>query len=275
MTSPHPEGQAPTIGAPTPPPHQTRPADPAPTPGGRPLNVLGLAALIAAVVGTVLACIPGIMFVGWILLPIAFVVGIVSLFRRGQGKALGIAALITSAVGTIIGFIAFFIMVGFAVTQASEEPETARTGDVVAVAETSRDEPLPWGTTVAFAEWDIAVNSVTAGQTDAVLAENAVNAPPAEGYEYVLANLTVTYTGDADEGEYPSFVVTDYLPAGGEPTDVATVTVPDGLGTAGPLVGGETRTGNVALLAPVDASEGDLIAVKPGIAGDAAYFPAG
>ena len=43
--------------------------------GGK--NVLGLIAMILAILGLVLACIPGVLILGWILLPISFILGIV------------------------------------------------------------------------------------------------------------------------------------------------------------------------------------------------------
>ncbi len=43
-------------------------------------NIVALVAMIVAIVGFIFACIPGALIVGWILLPIAFVLSIVSLF---------------------------------------------------------------------------------------------------------------------------------------------------------------------------------------------------
>ncbi|WP_258934510.1 hypothetical protein [Nesterenkonia pannonica] len=36
--------------------------------------------------GAVFACIPGALIVGWVLLPIAFILGLVSLFLRGRRR---------------------------------------------------------------------------------------------------------------------------------------------------------------------------------------------
>ena len=74
----------------------------------KPLNVLGLIALITAALGFIFACIPGALIVGWILLPIAFVLALVSLFLKDKPKWMGITALILSIVGTIVGFAVFF-----------------------------------------------------------------------------------------------------------------------------------------------------------------------
>ena len=102
---------------------QTTPLDPQQTPQlpfqpveGR--NVLALVALIVSIVGFIAACIPGVFVLGWILLPIAFILSIVSLFMKGSGKGLGIAGLIVSIVGTIVAFIVFFAVVAVAVNGA-------------------------------------------------------------------------------------------------------------------------------------------------------------
>ena len=81
----------------------TRPAG---APGGGPsgTNVVGIIALAVAVVGFVFACIPFVQVVGWILLPIAFVLAIVGLFLKGR-KWPAITALIVSIVGAIVGAI--------------------------------------------------------------------------------------------------------------------------------------------------------------------------
>ena len=65
-------------------------------------NVLGIVALVVAVVGFIFACIPFVQVVGWLLLPIALVLAIVALFLEGR-KWPAIAALIVSIVGAIVG----------------------------------------------------------------------------------------------------------------------------------------------------------------------------
>ncbi len=90
-------------------PTQTPP--PQPTKAKKPLNVLGLIALITAALGFIFACIPGALIVGWILLPIAFVLALVSLFLKDKAKWMGITALILSIVGTIVGVAVFSAVV--------------------------------------------------------------------------------------------------------------------------------------------------------------------
>ncbi|WP_269928574.1 DUF308 domain-containing protein [Kocuria massiliensis] len=91
-------------------------------------NVLGLIALIAGVLGFIFACIPGILILGWILLPIAFILGIISLFLRGKSKWMGIVGLILSIVGTIIGVCVFIFVVGSAISDASNNSGSVSEG---------------------------------------------------------------------------------------------------------------------------------------------------
>lgn len=89
---------------------------------GKARNTLALVALVVAVLGTVFALIHGAMIVGWILLPIAFVLSIVALVQHGKPKGVAVAALVVSIVGTIIGVVAFMGAVGDAVDDAFNTP---------------------------------------------------------------------------------------------------------------------------------------------------------
>ena len=80
------------------------PQPPAQAPESSGPNVLGIVALVIAAVGFVFACIPFVQVVGWVLLPIAFVLSIVALFLKGR-KWPAIVALIVSVVGAIVGAI--------------------------------------------------------------------------------------------------------------------------------------------------------------------------
>ena len=96
----------PAAPAPQPPP-PPMPATEVPASAPKKANVLALVAMIVAIVGFIFACVPGALIVGWILLPIAFVLSIVSLFLKGDRKWMGIVGLIVSIVGTIVGAAVF------------------------------------------------------------------------------------------------------------------------------------------------------------------------
>ncbi|WP_350348907.1 DUF2510 domain-containing protein [Agromyces sp. G08B096] len=80
-------------------------------------HVLGIIALAVAAVGFIFACIPGALIVGWVLLPIAFVLSIVALFLKGA-KWPAITGLAVSIVGTIVGVIVFVVVASNAFSDA-------------------------------------------------------------------------------------------------------------------------------------------------------------
>ncbi|MCR2825293.1 DUF4352 domain-containing protein [Microbacterium sp. zg.Y909] len=251
--------------------------------GKKPLNVLGLVSLISAGLGFVLACIPAVMIVGWVLLVVGFVLGIVSLFRPGQGKALGISALVVSVVGTIVGFIVFVVVVGFAfagpVSTAAAEgsevvidlPEATQSSAAQPAGEGTIDDPLPLDTPIVTEDWEVTVHSVEFDQTAAVMAEASYNSPPAEGLQYILADVTMTYTGDASEGMMPIWVGISYVTASGDTTEIATAAAPGEMDVLQNLLPGDTVTGAIVLLAPEVGAENGVIAVRSGVTADSVY----
>ena len=107
-------------------PHQFQPqgpaayASPQPPPPGGPVspgepgakpakvrNTIAIVALAAAIAGFVFAVVEGAYILGWVLLPIAFVLSLVALFQRDKPKKMALAALIIVIVGTVAGAIAF------------------------------------------------------------------------------------------------------------------------------------------------------------------------
>lgn len=76
------------------------------------LNVLGIVALVLAVIGFILACIPFVQVAAWVVLPIAFVLSLVALFLEGR-KWPAITGLVVSVLGGIVGALVFtFVTVG-------------------------------------------------------------------------------------------------------------------------------------------------------------------
>lgn len=87
-------------------------------------HVLAIIALVTAIVGFVFACVPGALIVGWVLLPIAFVLSIVALFLRGK-KWPAIVGLVVAVVGTVVGFVVFFVIIANAARDAFKDLPTA------------------------------------------------------------------------------------------------------------------------------------------------------
>ena len=65
-------------------------------------NTLGTIALIVGIAGSVLACVPTTLTVGWYVLPVAFVLGIVGLLQSGKAKKSSVAAIVVAVVGAVV-----------------------------------------------------------------------------------------------------------------------------------------------------------------------------
>lgn len=104
-------------------------------------SIVGIIATVLAIVGTIIGCIPVIYVVGWIMLVVAFVTGIVALFLNNQSTMWGVAALIISVVGSLITSLVFFFFM--AAKFIDSLPDTTQTpGSASSVVGTTVQ---PWG----------------------------------------------------------------------------------------------------------------------------------
>lgn len=259
---------------------------PPPTKAKKPLNVLGLIALITAALGFIFACIPGALIVGWILLPIAFILALVSLFLKGKPKGMGIIALIVSIVGTIVGFVVFFSVLATSVDNAIGSGDTkvvqpsSGAGATGAAAEEkpaanagTRENPHPIGSVIESDDWRVVINSVTLAATDAVVAANQFNKPPAAGSEYVLVNYSTTYIGDDADGQMPAFVSVEYVTAEGTTVNKLDnyAVAPEPIDTMSTLYKDGTAKGNMVIEVPTATAGQGVLAVRPGMLGDKVF----
>ena len=243
-------------------------------------NVVGLVAFIISVVGFLFACIPGALIIGWVLLPVAFILGIVGLVLHNRKRAFALTALIVSVVGTIVGIVVFFAVVAASFSsalgggettvagptsaaQSKEKIAAATTDDATTKKSGARDDPAALGSTITGNDYTVVINSVALDANAAVAAANEFNDAAPAGSSYAVVNATITYTGD-DSG-YAAFVGIDYVTASGN-----VVTSSDNLAVApDPQLGlqelykGATTTGNVVLAIP-DGDTG-LLRVRPGV----------
>lgn len=183
-------------------------------------NIIGIIGLVCAILGVIFSCIPGFLILGWILLPIAFILGLVGLFPKGKKKGTAIAALIISIVGTVVAALVFAVVVDSAFDETFNQETTVSNNEASnavgggntdsTVDGATRENPLPIGATISSDEWDVTVNSVDLNATDAILAENPFNDAPTEGQVYVMANVTAKYNGNDPEGAMP-FIDIDYI----------------------------------------------------------------
>lgn len=278
MTYPEP-GAGSTLPPAYQPPIQT-PNDQPATATKPPRNKLALAALIVSVLGFIFACIPGVLIVGWVLLPVAFILAIVSLFVKGSGKGLGIAGLIISIVGTIVAAVVFFAVVATSFTdafsdesvvvEAGEEAAQEAPADDAAAEEPvgdvgTRENPAAIGSTISSDEWTVVVNGFNADGNAAVAEANQFNDAAPAGSHYGIVNYTVTYSGE--ESTYAAMVGVDLVTASGNVLNGydTLVLLNDSMGLD-ELFAGASATGSAAFVIP-DGEE-VLIRVTPGMLAD-------
>ncbi|WP_280234488.1 DUF4352 domain-containing protein [Nocardia cyriacigeorgica] len=249
-------------------------------------NTLGIIAVITAVIGFIFACIPGALIVGWVLLPIAFILGIVGVCQSGKTKGTSIAAIIISVVGTVVGFVVFLTVVSDAFDDAFNSsdvsvatpaaPGQATDSDArdqdASPDQGTRANPYPLGSVITDGDWQVTVNSVTLNANDAVAAENQFNDPPPPGSQYLLANVTITYIGTDPQGDTP-FATVSYITADGNTVNShdSNAVAPDALDTTSPLFEGASTTGNVEFIVPSASAAQGTLAVEPTLLSDKVF----
>ncbi|WP_307448198.1 MULTISPECIES: DUF2510 domain-containing protein [Microbacterium] len=156
-------------------------------------NVLGIVALAVAAVGFIFACIPGALIVGWILLPISFILGIVALFQKDKPKWQGVTAIIVSVVGTIVGAAVFIAVVAGAFSDAVDSTVTGEIGSSDVVEEGSTGEAPSTAQEPAAAAQDLVVGETAFGMdTESGVGWYAVQLTnPNEDYVYGNAGIDV------------------------------------------------------------------------------------
>lgn len=297
---PVPNGSAPQTGQPVPPP-PAYPAGPAasqtpppswPQQGGPSApaadnskrNVVAIVSLVVAVVGLVLACIPATVTFAWPVLIVGFIVASVSLFLRGRGLAFGVGGLAVSVVASLAAVVT--TIVALATPTPAPVPAVTPTPTPTATTETPTAEPTPTastatsaatdgdgtptnpfalGTLLTTTDWEITVNSVTLNATDQVLAANSLNTAPADGNEYVLINITETYTGSDSAVTADPILIAWVDPSTAETHATSeTIQVPPDRFDSSSLTPGVPLTGNVVVEVPSASAADGLIELTSG-----------
>lgn len=80
-------------------------------------NVVAIVAIGLAAVGTLASLLQTTAVIGWILLPVSFVLAIVALCLRDKAKKLAVSALVLSIVGSLVGLGMFAYWVGRAIME--------------------------------------------------------------------------------------------------------------------------------------------------------------
>lgn len=257
-------------------------------------NTVGRIALGVAIAGFIFACIPGALIIGWVLLPVAFILGIVGATRTGQRKGGSIAAIIISIVGVIVGVVVFLAVVAGAVDEAfdaatggettaidSDEAapdaaadedgatdDAANAADEAADDETAddaaagpagtREDPFPFDSVIANNEWSVELSGFDADADEEIAAASQVNDAPGEGYRWVTVDAAATYVGAASGNVLE--VSVDYVAADGtviSAHDEFVMGLEPEFDSLAELYEGATEDGKLAFLVP-DAVDGEF-----------------
>lgn len=220
-------------------------------------NGIGLAALITAIVGFIFACLPGALIVGWVLLPVAFILALIGITRANRKKGTSIAALVISVVGTIVGFLVFMTVVSDAIDESfsgSDLSTDSTDGDSESSDVGTRENPLPIGETVRNDDWEITPGSPYEA-TEEVLEENTFNDEPPAGLEYWILPIEATYIGD--ESARADFEITVKFVSDEGHThnayDPSCGVIPGDLSDFDELYNGATAEGNTCVPVPEGA----------------------
>jgi hypothetical protein len=209
------------------------------------------------------------------ILPIAFILAIVSLFMKGKGKGFGIAGLIISVVGTIVAFVVFFAVVAVSFNDAFSDETTVVDKAPAAGAPAkkpsadagTRENPVAIGSTITSVDWTVVVNSYNKDGNATVLADTFNEAAPA-GSHYEIVNYTVKYTGK--DSAIAAMVGVDVVTSAGNVINSFDniVVLDDSMGLDD-LFNGASATGSEAFVVPDGG--GVLVRAQPGMMADEVF----
>lgn len=151
--------------------------------------------------------------------------------------------------------------VGTAARQESEQKQ-----DTAEPALGTRQNPVPIGTEVEVGpNWTMAVLEINPDAWDVVKAANMFNEPPAEGRNYVMARVRVSYVGDESGTPWVDLRFR-YLGSNGvtygEGMDDFCGVLPEAVNDIGELFPGASAEGNVCWSVPADGIQGGSIIVE-------------
>ena len=223
------------------------------------------------------ACIPGALIVGWVLLPIAFVLGVVGVCLSGKTKATSIAAISVSIVGVVVGVVVFFAVVADSFSDAFNEADLSAGPSAPTVGGDSDGAPPDAGSKGESAahrpdrqqwEWTVALGQPAESWT-LVAAENQFNEPPQRGMEFWMVPVRATYTGAAT-GNPAWEVSVKFVGSDNRTYSDSCGVIPSPLSDVGELYPGGVAEGNVCVAVPAGAD--GLWTVATGFTGEPVFF---
>lgn len=249
-------------------------------------NVLGLISLItggvAGLFGLVLSWIP---FVGFALVVLALIgvgLGIWGLLVKNKSKGLAIAGTIVSGLALLMtAAISIVMLMVFSAATSynpysdySDYSDSSDAGSPVEVGPDSETAAL--GDTITLRDysgedvWEVVVHTPVLDATDAVLAADEYNSPPAEGSQYVVVPVTLGYLGDGAEDPYAMLV--EIVTSGGDVVYSHWAYVPNSLYDVPEIKSGESAEINLVFEVESTDVPGAMLSLRVPIS-DPVYVP--
>jgi hypothetical protein len=253
-----------------------QPGTPPPEPAG-PSKTISILALVFGGAALLCSIIPVFgIFLGGLFGIAAIVLGIIGIFM--SHRLLAIIGITLAVIGLIVAIIVN-IAAGRTVEKIVDEWPTDFEGPTSDGADgeddhdgggppgdegldgTHPDSPLPAGTEVVTGNWRVAISNVVPDATEAILSEDEMNEPPAEGHQYFMFQVDATYEGDDSAFAWDQLMIgvsfnnTVY-------TEYCGFVIPDDFAYAPEVLAGGTATGNVCVSVPSDGVEDAVISLE-------------
>ena len=137
----------------------------------------------------------------------------------------------------------------------------------------SRENPLPVGSTIENKDWKVTLNSVNLNANDDIKKANDYNKDPEAGKKYMMANITAEYIGDDPQGKAPLFTVEYISPDGQTVGQFETIVlIDDDFDMSNTLYSGASTTGNIVYPIPEENGDEGTLAIQPDFKEEKKFF---
>jgi hypothetical protein len=215
------------------------------------------------------------IFIGGLFGIAAIVLGIIGIFKSHKlfaiiGIALAVVGLIVAVIITVAAArTADEIIEDWPTDYGDSSGEDEGHGDAPqdqAVDGTDPTAPLPAGTEVDTGMWKVSFSDVAPDATDAILAEDDYNTPPAKGQQYFMFRVNATYEGTDSSSPWLSLYLGVYIDGvlyeddyGG---DCVGQIISESYIDAPEVYAGGTSSGNYCVTVPNEGVDGAVISVQ-------------
>ena len=240
---------------------------------------LGLIAVVLALVGTLLACLPVVYIAGWVMLAAAGATGLAATLSARQSTPVGVVAIAVSVIGSVVAAAALVVLpesmdatpvtaqeVRAAPSPTSTfqlTPNTDGEHYILDGDEGSRSDPLPLNTMLSSPEWQLTVSNLVVNNSDSLVAAHPLLPRPRKGREYISVDVTITYLSDnPDYLNVPLLIYSDHWALKNRKLDGASVNSDNEL--YNPLSQAKTRSKTLIFSAPSkNAESGNIVVFDP------------